>query len=179
MSEITLQEDGRRVYVLGNTFPIKEQIKTAGGHWDGERKAWWIGAGKKADIQRAIAGASAQPGKEEAYGGEVRGKAEYKGRQYYVRWQGVTSRGTEAFHLVGLDGKLSFFADASLCRWTKRYEARSHFRGYGARQRAEYPTLAGIRNFIAGVKDGSVRVCAMCGKSSCDSLTGRGLCEND
>jgi len=29
-------------HLFGNTYPIKEQIKKAGGKWDSEKKAWLI-----------------------------------------------------------------------------------------------------------------------------------------
>lgn len=30
---IELKEEGKRVYLLGNTFAIKDRLKEAGGHW--------------------------------------------------------------------------------------------------------------------------------------------------
>lgn len=34
MSNIELKEAGRRLYIVGNSYPIKAEIKAAGGHWD-------------------------------------------------------------------------------------------------------------------------------------------------
>src|SRR5262249_36438862 len=50
MSSVALIEEKSRIYLTGNTFPIREQIKNLGGHWDGERRAWWVGKGKREAI---------------------------------------------------------------------------------------------------------------------------------
>lgn len=49
---ITIECVGQRVYFCGNTFAIKDKIKSIGGHWDGERKQWWVGSAKKAKAAR-------------------------------------------------------------------------------------------------------------------------------
>lgn len=149
-----LKTEGRRTYILGNTYPIKDQLRAAGCKWDGDRKAWWTGKREVAEQlvaklngTAAATTTPASPAPKEAYDGPVLGKAEYKGRQYYVRWQGTTSRGTDAFRLVTLDGNLDFWADAAACRWTKHYEKKG---AYGKRddRHGSYPTLSGIRRFI-------------------------------
>lgn len=45
---ITTNRIGRRTYLVGETFPHKAAIKAEGGHWDGDRKAWWLGDDAKA-----------------------------------------------------------------------------------------------------------------------------------
>lgn len=181
---ITLSTEGRRVYICGNSYPVKDQIKSAGGKWDADRKQWWIGVAKKSELESALAKAPAPStqGAEEKYDGEVRGKAEYKGRSYFIRAEGTNDRGAW-FRLVDFSGTRSFFAPASEVNVTKRYQAREPRRNFygrgGFAGRAEYPTLRGIRNFAEGVKSGRIQVCSMCGKSNCESLTGHGLCEND
>lgn len=153
-----LKTEGRRTYIVGNTYPIKDQLRAAGAKWDADKKAWWTGKREVAEgLLAKLNGTAAapttsatHPAKEaqEPYDGEVLGKAEYKGRQYYVRWQGTTKRGTEAFRLVTLDGKIDFWADAAACKWTKHYEQKEE-RGYGrSTGRASYPTLSRIRRFI-------------------------------
>lgn len=37
-----LEQDGSRWYILGNTYPIKDSIKSSGGRFDGARKAWYF-----------------------------------------------------------------------------------------------------------------------------------------
>lgn len=54
---VTYETAGARVYVLGDTFKIRGAIKDVGGHWDDERKAWWIGATKRETLAAAIASA--------------------------------------------------------------------------------------------------------------------------
>ena len=48
---IALQTEATRIYLVGDTFPAKDQIKSIGGHWDAERRAWWVGKGKLADAE--------------------------------------------------------------------------------------------------------------------------------
>lgn len=55
---VTYETVGTRVYILGDTYAIRAAIKAAGGHWDGERKAWWVGAAKRADIEQAVTAAA-------------------------------------------------------------------------------------------------------------------------
>src|SRR3990167_1088102 len=62
---VTYETVGARVYVRGNTFAIRDAIKAAGGHWDGEQKAWWVGATKRVELEAAIA--SAKPAAQSSY----------------------------------------------------------------------------------------------------------------
>lgn len=62
---VTYETVGARVYVLGQTYPIRDAIRAAGGHWDAERKAWWIGTAKRAELEAAIA--SAKPATADTY----------------------------------------------------------------------------------------------------------------
>lgn len=48
---ITIQADGRRFYLVGETYPHKGAIKAAGCSWDPARGAWWTG---KRDVAEAI-----------------------------------------------------------------------------------------------------------------------------
>lgn len=52
---ITLETSGRRIYARGNTYPLREQLRDMGGHWDGEAKAWWVGSGKRAQLEKLVA----------------------------------------------------------------------------------------------------------------------------
>jgi hypothetical protein len=40
---ITIQSEGRRHYLIGDTYPIRSAVKSAGCKWDPDRKAWWTG----------------------------------------------------------------------------------------------------------------------------------------
>lgn len=64
---ITIERDGQRFYFLGDTYPVKGRIKAMGGHWDGDRRAWWVGAKKEAEA-RALADELATPAQKAAVG---------------------------------------------------------------------------------------------------------------
>lgn len=55
---VTIEKVGSRVYFAGNTFPVKDAIKGMGGHWDGDRKQWWVGAAKMKAAEELVAGLS-------------------------------------------------------------------------------------------------------------------------
>lgn len=154
MATYTTETVGRRIYILGNTFPVKDRISALGGTFDGERRAWWIGTSKREKVEQLVAELNTAPTTQSAenpaqsgpYTGPVRGKAKYQDREYFVRYAGRTSRGGEAFHLVTGDGKNSFWADASAVQWTKRYEKRGAW-GKIDNERGSYPTLEGLQRF--------------------------------
>lgn len=58
---IQIQSEGQRVYVVGDTYAVRSQIKALGAHWDGERKAWWLGAAKRAAAEALVASLAAAP----------------------------------------------------------------------------------------------------------------------
>jgi hypothetical protein len=38
---VQVTKEGRRYYLSGNTFPIKDKLRAAGAHWDRDRSSWW------------------------------------------------------------------------------------------------------------------------------------------
>jgi hypothetical protein len=54
MTGITISKEGRRFYLVGNTYAIKDGLRSAGAHWDGDRKAWWT---SKLDVAERFTGA--------------------------------------------------------------------------------------------------------------------------
>lgn len=87
---IEIERIGRRSYLRGNTYGIKDALRAAGAHWDAEQRAWWIGSDAKA---RELAGqaSAAQPaeGQErerEQLGDDARlaGKARYRKGLYLL-----------------------------------------------------------------------------------------------
>lgn len=54
MSTITIQSEGRRHYLIGDTYPIKNAIRGAGCNWDRDRGAWWTG--KREVAEQLVAG---------------------------------------------------------------------------------------------------------------------------
>jgi uncharacterized protein YbjT (DUF2867 family) len=146
---LTTQIDGTRLYLLGSTYAIKDQLRAAGCHWDGERKAWWIGRAK-ADAIQALLGSvptaptSAAPTTTPPVSSDRRpdptsrviGRATYKGRDYYVLAE--TRDGARRL-LASRDGAISFWAAADLALVSKTYGRENYRSG-----RVEYPTLAGM-----------------------------------
>lgn len=53
---ITIQSEGRRHYLTGNTYPIKDAIRSAGCKWDRDRGAWWTG--KREVAEALVSGAT-------------------------------------------------------------------------------------------------------------------------
>lgn len=68
MPNVTVTREGRRSYLSGDTYPLKDAIKTAGGHWDADRRAWWIGDEAKAQALAAKAAAAPPDTKPFAFG---------------------------------------------------------------------------------------------------------------
>lgn len=48
---LTIEKVGRRHYIVGDTYPHRKTLSTAGCKWDGDRGAWWTG---KADVATAL-----------------------------------------------------------------------------------------------------------------------------
>jgi len=142
-SSVKLETIGQRIYVAGNTYPIKDSLKSAGCHWDGDRRQWWIGATQKAKLEALVT--SAQPKKEDVSDREIYSQREYKGRKYYE-----VGASSGRVRLASLDGSLDFWVDHSAARVIKTYEARSRFAGYSRGTVTERQTLGGLRRFVAG-----------------------------
>lgn len=53
-NNIEIKSEGRRHYLVGDTYPIKNAIKAAGCNWDRDRYAWWTG--KLEVAQKLVAG---------------------------------------------------------------------------------------------------------------------------
>lgn len=164
---ITLQAEGKRLYLLGNTYPLRDRIKALGGHWDAEKKAWWLGSGKRSEVDDLIATATSS-GKEPPKADDVRltGKCQYKGKTYFLG--GASRDGTRQhlFTLPGKDGKfLDFWVDSGAIKVTKTYRPREI--RHGRQTRTEYTTLGSIARFIREQEDcreRGVAVCAECGR---------------
>lgn len=144
---------GSRIYFFGDTFAVKEKIKAMGGHWDGDKKGWWVGKAKQAAAEKlagslgtSASGGGAAKKAEDASDIQVVGKARYKGKSYFVRWAGVTKRGNYAFRLVSLDGKLDFWADGSPGEGRGRAEHEKQ--AAWDKQYQEPKTLRSLQKFV-------------------------------
>lgn len=177
---ITLEKVEKRVYVVGNSFSIKDQLKAEGCHWDAERKQWWIGVGKASAIEAIIKGdtqavvQTPETTSENADSIKVVGKAKYKGKTYYVRWVGQCKNGEYKAHLTTIDAKISFWAacarpheqidgNGDIACVLKTYQSRTV--GYGRYAHEEHTTLGSLRRFIERQKNPETRIgeCTECG----------------
>lgn len=120
---ITVQKIGRRHYLRGNTYPVKDSLRTAGCKWDPAEKAWWTG---KADVAARFEGAAPKSSGNSpsalSRSDNVSGKATYKGKEYWLLWSGMTRRGTEAAKLAFKDGSKTFWADLAEVSIVKTYD---------------------------------------------------------
>lgn len=55
MEKIELRDSGRRVYLVGNTYSLRDAIKDIGGHWDADAKAWWVASSKRSAAEAVLA----------------------------------------------------------------------------------------------------------------------------
>jgi len=177
---ITVETQGRRHYLVGDTYQVKDRLRAAGAKWDADRRAWWTG---KREIAAEIAaevgqsGGGPSPAKAEGRANEsisddsvVTGKALYKGKQYLLLWEGETKRGRAA-KLAFLDGSSVFWADAGGVQVLKRYQARQD--RYGRAEKMTFGRLQLLRERYAeakaqgnedGIRDGQRYECEECGE---------------
>lgn len=129
MCNITIQSEGRRHYLMGAPFAVKDRLRSAGCKWDADRRAWWTGKRALAEqLAAACSETAAVSGGERTAEAlrdddEIAGKARYKGREYLLVWEGPTKRGRAA-KLAFNDGSKVFWAAAGEYQITKRYEER-------------------------------------------------------
>lgn len=141
---ITVERIGRRSYLRGNTYPCKDAIRSAGGKWDPDQRAWWIGndekareiaekcGGQPASAQGAEAGAERPAPGTDAI---VAGRCKYQGRTYYLagrvvrgrtHWDdtvdAVSTRDGAKFLLHFRDGSKSFWAARAEVQIDKTYQ---------------------------------------------------------
>lgn len=184
---IQTQTEGRRTYVTGDTYPHREALRAAGAHWDGDRKAWWLGDAAKAEQLAADLGGANPAAREHESAGEpkapgesavVAGKGDYKGKTYYLagrivrgrrspyddRVAAVESRDGAKVLLYSRDGSLQFWGARAAVTVTRRYDRPQ--------------TIGSLKSFAEGMRNGTVPVCRYCGSPSCDGARG-GHCEED
>jgi len=158
---IQIQTEGRRNYITGNTYAVRDQIRAIGAHWDAERKAWWTA--KREEAERLVAQLSAAPQASTPQRGSesraprdgldsvVAGRVEYKGKTYYLA--GRTERGHTSYDdrvraVQTQDGAkyLLYFRDGSSQFWAAASEVKL-VKGYDRPQ-----TISGLKRFAERAK---------------------------
>lgn len=184
---VTIEKQGRRIYLIGNTFPLKDRIKAMGGHWDGDRRAWWVGSEKADAVTTLLQGGAEQAEEskpEDPADIRLYGKVKYKGRTYYARFIGETKRGYSA-RLVTLDLSLDFWVSCARPGETqhdgseavgvvvKTYAPREY------RGRTEYTTVRSIQRFIEKQSNPATArgECSECGEWGPVGQTCKECCE--
>jgi hypothetical protein len=167
---------GNRIYVADSPFTAKDKLKGIGCHWDGERRQWWIGATKEAELTAVVSEINGSTGP--TSNGErqaqdpkdirLTGKGVYKGRNYFLGSYTRDGAKVRCLTLPDASGKfLDFWADRTQVHVIKTYqtrEVRTGFYGRGG-TRTEYTTLGSIAAFVRDQKDPATGdVCADCGK---------------
>jgi len=161
---IEIRTEGRRHYLRGDTYPLKDALRAAGCKWDADAKAWWTGKRETAEQLAAQLGASssAAPSVETAerpqaqapgLDATVAGRAQYKGKTYYVagrvargrtHWddelRAVESRDGSRLLLYFRDGSSQFWAAADAVQILKSYRRPTTIQGlrdYADQRKAE------------------------------------------
>lgn len=115
MAKCTLEKIGRRWFVRGDSYSLKDMLKDNGCKWDGEERAWYTGSKEVAEklvslFENAGDKKSERTEISEGLDTEVQGKLKYKGGVYYFSWEGQTKSGIRKAKVVTMDGTKSFWA---------------------------------------------------------------------
>lgn len=157
---ISIHIEGRRTYITGNTYPVRDRIRAIGAKWDATRQAWWTG--KRAEAEALVAelnetapaeerSSDASNAPRDGLDSVVAGRAEYKGKTYYVAGRidrGRTHWDDEVVPVTTRDGAkvLLYFRDGSRQFWAPR-EAVRFQRGYSRPQ-----TIRSLRDYAERAK---------------------------
>lgn len=181
MTSVTLEKQGRRYYFRGDTYSVRDRLRSAGCKWDYAARAWYTGKQETADqllrslheapplADGATAPAPTPRAVDVADDTKILGKAEYKGRTYLLLWEGTTRRG-EAAKLASMDGKLVFWASAGDYRISKTYQEREC---RGRHEAMTFGRLRRLREDFAkakadgnddGIRNGQRYECEECGE---------------
>lgn len=131
---INIDSKGRRVYLRGDTFPLRDRLREIGARWDPAERAWWVSSDKRDRMERLVESADRPaPDQTEPTDRLVGARANYKGRPCYVAAREsaddddgvslVTTRDGSRMLLVSHDGTRQWWASATDVRVTKQYQA--------------------------------------------------------
>lgn len=156
MNNITLETVGRRTYIVGETYSIRDRVRAIGAHWDADRRAWWTA--KRAEAEALLAAVSAardgasSKTPHDGLNSVVAAKGEYKGKTYYVAGRAkdryaspdiVRTRDGAKILLYFRDGSAQFWAPSAEVRVVKQYDRPQTIRGlqeFAAQIKAERQT---------------------------------------
>lgn len=141
---ITLERVGRRVYVAGDSYAVRDRLRAAGCHWDAERRQWWIGTAGASAVEAIAADAAAAPAAAAPRGvpddARVSARVEVEGRRLYLIARSGDGR---RLRVCSLDGSVDRWVDADAARVLRTYPPRRY------RGREEHTTIGSLRRFVA------------------------------
>ncbi|WP_018600970.1 hypothetical protein [Mycobacterium sp. 155] len=169
---VTIRKAGRRHYIDGAPYSSRATLSNAGCKWDPDARGWWTG---KADVAEKLVAHltrnAPDPDAPETVSPDaavLKGRANYKGKSYYVLAAGISARtGNRYAKLCSRDGALVF--------WVKDFEQ------FQVAVRYERPrSIDGLRRFAEEAKRGGARrvsyngfrgwECAGCGEEHEESV---------
>lgn len=185
---ISVETVGRRHYIVGLPYHLRDRAKSAGCRWDADRRAWWSGVAATAEQVVAAAASAPTTAAEKADGPAtvVAGRARYtsrEGRVSTVYMVGRVDRGRTtydaavspvrssagAYRLASRDGARQWWADADRVAVEKSYHRPT--------------TIGGLARYAASVRANGgqdLNACPTCGALDCETAYGRrGLCQED
>jgi len=123
MAKISTEK--RRLYIeTAYGEPCVEALKDIGARWDADRRAWWVGVGKRERVEEILSqvGASdVEAGRLAKDRENILGRATFGGHSYYVVGRGTNERG-DWVRLMFRDGSKSFFKSLADVEVTKIYQ---------------------------------------------------------
>lgn len=132
---ISIQTEGRRTYITGNTYHVRDRIRALGAHWDAARKMWWTGKREEAETlvaqltQSQPAQSSGSKTPRDGVDSVVAGRVEHKGKTYYLAGRQIHGRthwddGVEPVTTSDGAKYLLYFRDGASQFWAPRGEVR-------------------------------------------------------
>lgn len=187
---LEVMDHGRRSYVFGDTYSLRERLRQIGAKWDPDRRGWYVPISDKSKLEDLVdevlsdRGVDAPPASlsmasDNGPGedGVVFGRAVYKDRPCYVAgWvergrtrfddfvHPVTTKDGTKLLLYSMDGKKKWWAPESSVRIERMYQKPK--------------TIGSIKRFVESLKSGELKTCYLCGSPNCPGAYGD-LCDED